>query len=285
MSSGLQNKMYKYEVAPPAGVWEKIAGALDESELAHEFPAKLYRLEITPPLVAWENIKTSLFEGQPSIPERKKLIPLLRYAAAASIIGIIAWGGIQLLNKRSGDIKVAKQEVIQPGKEARDTISKKNDGITGDNIVAEVDEARNNAALEASKKTYAKLDMTARNRMKKAADNYFTAADPGNDPEEEPYRELHYAGAVGSALAHHYEINANSLADRYITLMTPDGNIIRMSKKLSDLVCCVSGEEQDEDCKDQLKNWRKKIAYSSITSSPDNVIDILNLVSSLQENH
>jgi len=285
MSSGLQNKMYAYEVAPPAGVWEKIAGALDESELAHEFPAKLYGLEITPPVAAWENIKTSLVEGQPANPEQKKMIPLLRYAAAAAIIGIIAWGGIQLLNKRSGAKEVTKQEVIQPGKEARDTISKKNDGIMSENIVAEVDEARNDAALEASKKTYAKLTMAARNGMKKAADNYFTAADPGNDPEEEPYRELHYAGAVESAIAHHYEINANSLADRYITLMTPDGNIIRMSKKLSGLVCCVSGEEQDEDCKDQMKNWRKKIACSSIASSPDNFMDILNLVSSLQENH
>ena len=48
--------------------------------------------------------------------------------------------------------------------------------------------------------------------------------------------------------------------------MTPDGNIIRMSKKWSGLVCCVSGEEQDEDCKNQIKKWQKKIAtaYSSI---------------------
>jgi hypothetical protein len=33
MSERLQNKMYDYEVTPPAKLWEKIAVALDESEL------------------------------------------------------------------------------------------------------------------------------------------------------------------------------------------------------------------------------------------------------------
>ena len=75
------------------------------------------------------------------------------------------------------------------------------------------------------------------------------------------------------------------LTDRYIMLMTPDGNIIRMSKKWSDLVCCVSGEEQDADCKDQLKKWQEKMAASSLAPSPGNFMDILSLVNSLDENN
>lgn len=67
-------------------------------------------------------------------------------------------------------------------------------------------------------------------------------------------------------------------------LMTPDGQFIRMSKKLGDLLCCVSGEEQDPDCIDQMKRWRQKIAISNLTPSPGNFMDILNLVKSLQEN-
>ena len=68
-------------------------------------------------------------------------------------------------------------------------------------------------------------------------------------------------------------------------LMTPDGNIIRMSKKLCDLVCCVSGQEQDEGCKSQLKIWQEKMASSSVAPSPGNFMDILNLVSTLQDNN
>ena len=52
---------------------------------------------------------------------------------------------------------------------------------------------------------------------------------------------------------------SGNLASRYITLMTPEGNIIRMSKKLTDMVCCVSGEDENEECKDQMKKWREKI--------------------------
>ena len=80
-----------------------------------------------------------------------------------------------------------------------------------------------------------------------------------------------------------YEEHVPNLAESYIMLMTPDGNIIRMSKKWSDLVCCVSGEEQDDDCKDQLKKWQQKIATSSLAPSPGNFMDIFSLVSSLNE--
>ena len=79
------------------------------------------------------------------------------------------------------------------------------------------------------------------------------------------------------------EDSVSAIAGRYIMLMTPEGNIIRMSKKWSDLVCCVSGEEQDEDCKLQIKKWQKKLATSPINPTPGNFMDILELVNSLDE--
>lgn len=82
-----------------------------------------------------------------------------------------------------------------------------------------------------------------------------------------------------------YADHIPTLADRYVMLMTPDGNIIRMSKKWSDLLCCVSGEEQDADCKDQLKKWQQKIASSELAPSPGNFMDILGLVNSLNESN
>jgi hypothetical protein len=80
-----------------------------------------------------------------------------------------------------------------------------------------------------------------------------------------------------------YEDHVPTIAERYVMLMTPDGNIIRMSKKWSELVCCVAGEDQDKDCKDQIKKWQEKIATSSLAPSPGNFMDILNLVNSLNE--
>jgi hypothetical protein len=64
-------------------------------------------------------------------------------------------------------------------------------------------------------------------------------------------------------------------------LMTPNG-IVRVSKKLGDIVCCVTGEAEDEDCKDQLKKWQQKMATTTV--APGNFMDILTLVSSLNDN-
>jgi hypothetical protein len=66
-------------------------------------------------------------------------------------------------------------------------------------------------------------------------------------------------------------------------LMTPNGQIIRISKKLGDLVCCVSGEDQDQECQDQLKKWRQKIANAPVAPSPGNFMDILSLLQSIKE--
>ena len=73
------------------------------------------------------------------------------------------------------------------------------------------------------------------------------------------------------------------MAARYAMLMTPDGNFIRISKKLGDLVCCVSGEEQDDECTDQLKKWRKKIANAPVAPSPGNFMDILDMLHTLKD--
>ena len=70
-----------------------------------------------------------------------------------------------------------------------------------------------------------------------------------------------------------------NLADRYIMYMTPEGGIVRMSKKWGDLVCCVSGQDQDENCKDQIKKWQEKLACAPVANG--NFMDIFSLVNTL----
>src|SRR5258705_4353274 len=118
MSERLQNKMYDYEVTPPADLWEKIAAELDESELAHEFPSKLYEIEITPPVAAWSKIEASLNAEDVESPQRKKLFPVFRYAAAAVIIGLVALGSIQLLKGKSTSKEIVQQKEKLTSKES-----------------------------------------------------------------------------------------------------------------------------------------------------------------------
>lgn len=276
MSITVQNKILNYEVAPPAGVWKKIEEALDESELANEFPTTLYGAEVIPPVSAWIKIANSLdADHETAIPKHRRIAPLLKYAAAAVVIGLLAWGGIQVLNNRSGNKEVAKQEVQQSEKNNPESLTDQNNNTPDENIASAdnnipSEEARNDAALEASKKTFAKLDMPVKSRIKEIASGYYFASSVGVE---------NIPGIIPDD-----EIGTDDLANRYITLMTPEGNIIRMSKKLTDMACCVSGEDENDGCKDQMKKWREKIICSPTCHSTGSFMDMLGLIDALQEN-
>jgi len=275
MSSILQNKISDYEISPSAGVWEKIANALDESELANEFPSKLYGAEVIPPASAWNKIAVALDEEtENAIPERRRISPFLKYAAAAVLIGFAAWGSIQLINNKTDDSEVAGVEINQPEKKSTNPQTDPIIEINPENSATvnntSVEEARNDAALEASKKTIAKLDIPAKSRIKEIATGYYFASSVADEniPEILPVDE----------------IDTGNPSSRYITLITPEGNIIRMSKKLTDMVCCVSGEDENNECLDQIKKWRQKIICSPACHSTGSFMDILGLVDALQDN-
>jgi hypothetical protein len=305
MSSGMQHKMYNLEIAPPEGVWNNICEELDASLLSAGFPKKLIQAEVTPPGHVWKNIagllnadqfentiaaKLQNAEAQPPLrtwekiesvlynynnekPLLKKLLPLVKYAAAAILTGALIWIGARYINQESKpDITAAKEVKVAPAS-ANDALNPEKTSLSNDDVSiartgveAALEEARNDAALEASKKTYAKLDpVVIEKKIRNVTDfNFITA-----NPEETDGNDDNYS---------------KDISQRYIVLMTPDGNFIRMSKKLKDLVCCISGEEVDEACLEQLKRWREKILSSTAIHAPGSFGDILNIVTSLQEN-
>jgi hypothetical protein len=271
MSERLQNKMYDYEVTPPANLWEKIVSALDESEMDHEFPARLYEIEIMPPATAWNKIRTSLDGVEVKSSTHKKVFPIFRYAAAAAIVGVIAFGSIQLFKGRSLNQKIAQQQKKMTGNDTIAPLIKANENNTVSN------DKNDDIALEESKQTLAKLDMPARKNLKNVAKYNFILHALNT---EEINNEPNYAETAIT-----YEETKNTASGRYIAVMTPDCNIVRISKKLDHLVCCVSGDDPGTVCKDQLQRWREKIACSSIAASPGNFMDIVSLVNSLQESN
>jgi len=324
--SDLQHKLHSYEVTPPAPLWDKITDALDESmltdkfpsrlynstevppptawtaissaldemNLRHQYPDTLYNLETAPPPGAWDKIKSSLDQDTaPAIPfSSRRVIPFVRYAAAAAILAIIAFGALRIMssNANNNDGFVTDKQTATSLPSPGDSNNSTTPGNT--NTTAAVppgitdDEARNDAALENSKQTYASLDSREKRKMKKVSEEFFqTPADPvivsANFNPVHTFEELECSDVNAPAFASNN--NAIDIAGRYTMLMTPDGHFIRVSKKLGALVCCVSGEEQDDDCIDQLKKWRKKIANSPVTPSPGNFMDILDLLSTLKD--
>ncbi|MGQ0738440.1 MAG: hypothetical protein ACT4OJ_05215 [Bacteroidota bacterium] len=283
-ASGLQFpvKLIGLAVEPSASVWNKIAENLDAASVSDDIPAQLYAAEVIPPVAAWNKIQTSLDAeksagsgGEAAVPEHRRLSPMLRYAAAAAVIGLIAFGALQFFQADKKNTGIASSGNLPETKTAAPVpVMTGRPDIQHADIVTNTsdEEARNDAALEASKKTYARLDIPVQKRTDMASAFNFAHL--------VSTRDIHESGSSG------YQEGLGSgdnNANRYIVLMTPDGHFIRMSKKLSSLVCCVSGEEQDANCKNQVQKWRKQLACSD-AAHPGNFLDILSLVGSLQDN-
>ncbi len=280
--SGLQDKLKQYEVAPPRGVWDRIAAELDETETDHAYASRLQGYEASPPAGTWEKIRQSLEPGSATkTTGRRRIIPFLKYAAAAAVLAMMVWGGSRWINSsKSGGEDIVQEEPVLPVNPGTlppnlppVTTTEDHPGPGETPLAAE--EARNDAALEASKQTFARLDVPARSKLKNITDFYFTP--PVISAGTRGLDDMYFPGEP-------VPDEPENLADRYVVLMTPDGHIIRMSKKLGDLICCVSGEEQDDDCIKKLKKWREKVANPSTGHSPGNFMDILSLLHSLQDN-
>lgn len=262
--SSVKDKMLNYEAVPPQGTWDKIAAALDEAQQGDQFPARLHSMEVTPPAMAWEKIAASLEKEVTDtkvIKQSSRIPAFLRYAAAAVVIGAVAFGILRWTGNTdknttgtaAASIPTDSGQAVASAPPPPDTQKTINTGLDADAL-----------ALEQSKKLMARLDRPVRSQSRRSNPGY-------------------PAASKVSAAIYTYNDHVPSVADRYIMLMTPDGNLIRMSKKWGSLVCCVSGEDPDADCKDQLKKWQEKMATSSLTTSAGNFMDIISLVSSLEE--
>ena len=92
--------MLKLEIQPPTLTWDKISLQLDEAP-QETLSTKMYEYEVMPPENNWGKIARLLDIKQtttPVIPLHKSYNRIIRFAAVAAIIGIIAWAGFRFLN-------------------------------------------------------------------------------------------------------------------------------------------------------------------------------------------
>jgi hypothetical protein len=244
-------KLYHTEATPPANNWNKIAAALDAEEAQRPaFAANLYNAEVQPPATAWQQIAASLDEAQPArvIPMQQRRTTFYRYLAAAVLAGVAVLAAWNWLGSSEEESAIA----------STDTISVK-------------------PLIEQTTKD------TRTTPAPEMTDEQLLAATTGESLKPTRTRTGSTNGYSNALYTSNNTVTAQHPADRYIMLITPDGNVIRMSKKWGDMVCCVSGEEQDDACKDQLQRWQEKMAEAPVAPSPDNFMDILTLVNTLNE--
>jgi len=305
MSEELKRKLYNYDAQPPDIMWSRIAAALDQ-EINDEFPQKLYDLEVTPPVNVWSEIEenlqadgkeqyatklynievtppprawnkiSTLLNGEktpPKIPSKGKVISIVRYAAAACIIGLLALGAFKLLNQKTGKEPVAVK-AVSPGK----------DSVLNQNTTQHLIPPQSNN-LPTEGQSLARIETKSRKKNSPEPTTYMsqmaaTSARPIGSRSNSDFRQVSLTGEIPG------NCSQISDADPYIMFVNPDGYLIRISKKLAETLGCVysnGNSDQYNRCQDQIRKWRDKIAQSPATSSPDNFMDILNVIKSVQE--
>ena len=284
-----RSDVLKLEVQPPSFTWNKIAEQLD-TEPQENFSKKIYEYEVAAPSATWENIIAVLDAEQttaPVIPIRKNYSRLFRIAAAAAIIGFIAWAGFNLLNNEKSttdDNNIAQKDgktivpVTPPAVDTKQTPSIETK--TENNTLAE---ATTEIALVKANDNGVKKWKPA---LKKQQESIYTFAATESHSGSDDFviadtKSLHLKNKPVT------KTSDNDSEARYLVYLTEQGDIVKLSKKLADMKCIYTKEgnvSQDalakldaSQCNDQLKYWQEKMANSSLQSS-SNLLELIEIL-------
>jgi hypothetical protein len=225
------------ELQPPAFIWENLETSLNQSteQLLAE---KLLRAEAEAPVAVWPSIEKTLHSKAKVIPIGKRISSVFRYAAAAVVIGLIAWGAFLFLNPSSQDIAVI------PSTPTVETPVPLNDTNTKPSATASIEPATTKADANSS--------LIAYNPPKKRI-----------TPLKQTEEAMSHDNNPTIASTEFAETN-------YLLVVDDKGDLIRVSKKLSTMDCVKNSDMpvdavtalQVKDCENKIKKLQQRMATS-----------------------
>lgn len=290
-----QNKIYGFEVTPPVGAWEHIAKTLDEWEQHRSLSNKINTIESTPPPQLWNNIAEKLAES-----DQEQILSQKLYHIAATAPNNI-WEQISKELDDQKALEIIERKLnniqIQPPQSVWVNVKHELDGkkthralvvpmhhgwlkyAAAACFIAIVSISSYLVLKDNDGATTQAVANLATNATSASINTTLASSEPTVIQANEDTKEQVMAGIrtkLGNAYTASNEKN-NDLNNRYIILMTQDGNIVRISKKVSNMADCIAGE--DNSCDAQLSKWQKEMANSAVTAGPNNFLDILDIAS------
>lgn len=223
------------ELEPPAFIWENLETSLNENteQLLAE---KLVNAEVEAPGTAWAVIEEALHPKAKVIPLNKRFAPVYRYAAAAVVIGLIAWGAFQLFYQPAQDIAVVPPTVETP--------VTTNDTNTQSSVtIASVDPSTTTA--DESSNLIAYIPPKQRTSRLRTTEEVMSHENPKTTSTD--FSETNY-----------------------LLVVDDKGDLIRVSKKLSTMDCVKNSDVpvdavtalQVKDCENKIKKLQQRLATS-----------------------
>lgn len=298
MSEQLKNKILNMEVAPPATTWDFIAARLDEQ--ANNGPAavqlKMNQLEVAPPAFVWNEIEKELDKNaEKVIPFNRRSTKRLIYAVAAVLVGVIGYNVVSsyLQSTEEPDFSSPESVTIGGNNQAQspdtsNTIASNNNDQSSDT---------NTNISSATSNTTNRLPLETNNDNEEVyADNNINLQKA--DAEPVSYADLYNPDEGVHLVAHDLDgnipsgINAITAGNNYFITTGPNGEIVRVSNKLANIVQMLGDEASSEEninviikesavWKQRFYNLRNKL--SKLAPSPNNFMDIVELANALKE--
>lgn len=248
--AALSQKLNAATSTPPAFIWDNISFSLHEEERFEVIGEKLSQIHIAPPASVWHRIETALIASKSETlakvtplqqPHSKKTF--IPYAAAACIIGLLGFLGYRMM-ERSSKSSVNIEKTIEANNNA--PVKMNTAPTVNDQKLVVKREGKTNAP-DSSTLLLATAPLQETSTVMQQ-NNYATTIEKNKD-----------------------------IDGRYIMLMTNDGDVVRMSKKLGKIADCIAGETESSNCNEQIAHWQKEMATTPMLTSPDNILDLLEL--------
>ncbi|MFT4093371.1 MAG: hypothetical protein QM640_07005 [Niabella sp.] len=264
---GLSQNLTSLEIPPPAHIWANITHQLDEADREAGLSGKLYQTEIAPPAGMWSAISNELDDQQALEIIASKLSNLQVRPPSTT------WTYIKdvLEEKQKAPALVVPINHNRWLKYAAAACFIAVISITGYFIFED-----NGSGTSISTATNNSPNTGAVIQQASAGTNNPSDPDLQGQATSKDQAMAGIRTKLGNAYTLSNERNSE-LQDRYIILMTQEGNVVRMSKKVGNMADCIAGE--DHSCDDQILKWQKEMANSTATSTPGNFLDILDIAS------
>ena len=277
--NSVADKLLNISETPPAGKWSQIDSQLTEETFNEKF-SRLKNLEVAPPENNWNRILTNLETKTPVVPFRKTSKQIIRYAAAAVIIGLLGWGSVQLMSgNKATETTLVKGDVKLPETKSTPEVTT---GLPTENSNTESTLAEKNPEEIIVSNTKTKSRRTGTSNPALLAS--VTSPQTSHTNSEEIIADINSIqknkpDEIGNA--------ADPAAPRYLVYLNDDGELMKVSKKLADMKCLYNknGEiSQDalasmnnQVCNDLVKSWQDKLSRTPINLSfnPLEMADIL----------
>lgn len=242
----------------PETVWPRIEDELAFIETDKLVAEKIQTAEEDVPVTIWNKIESALDgnQSQPAISIQRNYSAFYKLAAAAIITGILFWGGYNILFTTSTNSTVA---------------------INKETPLPETNPSSKNAVAEPERKPQkdvAFVQNTISKKIKTQPAASLIAATI----------QLHtQANTIEATDLHHKKVKQptstnNFDEDNYLIVINDDGDLIRVSKKLTQMKCAQNNSElpvdavtalESKNCDNQIKSWQHKIATSQISGILD----------------